>query len=195
LQDMLPVLDFIHHQGVIHRDIKPVNVIRRAADQKLVLIDFGIAKKISTQMAESDPHTKFTIGLGTQGYMPSEQAAGMPNFTSDIYALGITAIEALTGTPPHQFQRDGSGQIIWSQQPIGMSPELEHILRKMVHHDYSQRYQSAQEVIKALEQLPEFTVNEFYKAQLHEEVEKPSELKTLDELGDLDADTQLWQSE
>lgn len=196
LYDLLVVLEFVHGQGVIHRDIKPVNIIRRESDRRLVLIDFGIAKKLSTQISEFDPETKFTIGLGTQGYMPSEQAAGMPHYNSDLYALGMTAIEALTGISPHQLRRNDAGELRWPERSLGITPEFERMLRKMVHHDYTQRYQSAQENLTVLKQLPEFAVREVYAGEYVHSTDPDTQIADLDEaLADLDVDTRLWQSE
>jgi len=146
LYDLLEVLQFVHAQGVIHRDLKPSNIIRRHADDKLVLIDFGVAKKITTQLAESG-ETKFTVSVGTPGYMPSEQSAGRPHFNSDIYALGMTAIQALTGKQPHTLIHDPeTGAVVWRNLVSGIRSEFAVILDQMVHHDFTQRYRSAQEV-------------------------------------------------
>ena len=153
IYELLNVLAFVHSQGVIHRDMKPSNIIRRRSDQKLILIDFGIAKKITTQLAESS-NTKFTIAVGTPGYMPSEQSAGRPQFNSDIYALGIIAIEALTGQSPHRLTYDSkTGALRWSHQARGLNPALVTILNKMVHHDFTRRYRSVQEAQTALVSL------------------------------------------
>jgi len=155
LADLLPVLAFVHSQGVIHRDLKPSNIIRRQADHRLVVIDFGIAKKLSTQIVEMDPATKFTIAVGTPGYMPSEQSAGRPHFNSDLYALGMIAIEALTGMPPRSFEHDpATGAIRWHTFAPQVPPALVAFLDRMVHHDYTQRYASAQAAQAALLALP-----------------------------------------
>jgi serine/threonine protein kinase len=89
LQDLLQTLKFVHSYNVIHRDIKPSNIIRRHSDGKLVLIDFGAVKELSAQLLEHDEQTGYTIGIGTQGYAPSEQCAGRVRFNSDIYAVGM----------------------------------------------------------------------------------------------------------
>jgi CHASE2 domain-containing sensor protein/serine/threonine protein kinase len=147
LNDLLEVLKFVHNQGVIHRDLKPLNVIRRESDGKLVLIDFGVAKKITTQLAESNSQTKFTVSVGTPGYMPDEQSAGRPQFNSDIYALGIIGIEALTSCAPHTLNHDAkTGAVIWMNQAPWVAPDLAAVLNKMVHHDFTQRYGSVEEV-------------------------------------------------
>lgn len=155
LADLLPVLAFIHSQGVIHRDLKPSNILRRQSDQRLVIIDFGIAKKVSTQIADLDPNTKLTIAVGTPGYMPSEQSAGRPHFNSDLYALGMMAIEALTGLPPRSLEQDpATGTILWHNLVPQVPPALVAIIDQMVHHDYIQRYASAAEALAAIAALP-----------------------------------------
>jgi CHASE2 domain-containing sensor protein len=149
LRDVLGILAFVHSQQVIHRDIKPSNLICRQADRRIVLIDFGAVKEIQTQLQEEEQ--KFTVGIGTQGYTPSEQLAGRPRYCSDIYALGVTVIQTLTGLQPTQLLANPeTGDLIW-QAPI--SRELRSILEKMVRYHFMQRYQSAQEVLQALERL------------------------------------------
>ncbi|HEY9861251.1 MAG TPA: CHASE2 domain-containing protein [Candidatus Obscuribacterales bacterium] len=152
LKDLLQVLHFVHSQGVIHRDIKPSNIIRRQSDGKLVLIDFGAVKEIP-QLADDDKQTSITVGIGTQGYMPNEQYAGSPRCNSDLYALGITAIQALTGVPPSQLKENQeTGEVLW-QHRTEVSHELATILSKLVRYHFKQRYQSATEVLEALQKL------------------------------------------
>ncbi|MDJ0703638.1 MAG: serine/threonine-protein kinase [Leptolyngbyaceae cyanobacterium MO_188.B28] len=153
LKDLLPVIQFVHSQGVIHRDIKPSNVIRRQADHRLVLIDFGAVKQISNRLTDTDARITSTIGIGTHGYMPSEQSAGIPNFSSDLYALGVMTIEGMTGVPPQSIKRSPNGELIWKHNVPNLNPELGAILRKMVRYDFSKRYRSAQEAIDTLEKL------------------------------------------
>jgi CHASE2 domain-containing sensor protein/serine/threonine protein kinase len=156
LQDLLNVLVYVHAQGVIHRDLKPSNIIRRQSDQRLVLIDFGVAKKLSTQIADLDPGTKFTVAVGTPGYMPSEQSVGRPHFNSDIYALGVIAIEALTGQNPRLLHHDSkTGALLWKHRVPGLTSLLSRIVDGMVHHDFTQRYQTAQQVKDAIAPLLE----------------------------------------
>jgi serine/threonine protein kinase len=152
LTEILLILDFIHACGVIHRDIKPSNIIRRRTDQKLVLIDFGAVKE--TQAHVVDDHTQLqTVGIGTKGYMPSEQSAGSPRFSSDIYALGVTGIQALTGYPPDRLEEDeATGELIWKTK-ASPSAELEAILTGMTQYSFRDRYQSARAVLHDLEVL------------------------------------------
>ncbi len=144
LKDILEVLSFVHQHNIIHRDIKPQNLMRRYSDQKIILIDFGSIKKIGALGAG------LTIAVGTPGYMPSEQAKGKPKLCSDIYAVGMIAIQALTGLIPEQLPEDPStGEVIWRDQ-AQVSDALANILDRMVCDRYNQRYQSAAEVLEAL---------------------------------------------
>jgi serine/threonine protein kinase len=153
LRDVLQVLEFIHAHNVIHRDIKPDNIIRRQSDGKLVLIDFGAVKELQTQLTEGEQQTDLTVGIGTKGYMPNEQAAGTPKCNSDIYSLGMIAIQGLTVTHPAHLPSDPrTGEVIW-QDKASISPTLAAILKKMVHYNFRDRYQSATEVLEALHPL------------------------------------------
>lgn len=153
LQDILEVLVYIHHHNVIHRDLKPSNLIRRHRDQKIVLIDFGAVKQLTTQVIHTNSHTTRTIAIGSPGYMPSEQMAGRPRFCSDLYAVGMIGIQALTGLHPKSLPEDGrTGEIVWRDR-TEVSPALGDMLDKMVRYDFRERYQSAAEVLADLSQL------------------------------------------
>lgn len=159
LQEVLVVLEFIHSFGVIHRDLKPDNIIRRASDDKLCPIDFGAVKQVRTvsgdaslrgTLNDGNPVTQ-TVVIGTPGYIAPEQAQGNPQPNSDIYALGIIAIQALTGKKPLQFQSEPDWENNWHQDLI-ISPETIAVISKMVSPSYSQRYPSAKAVLNDLEQ-------------------------------------------
>ena len=149
LQDCLNILNFIHSKGVIHRDVKPDNLIRRQLDNKLVLVDFGTVKEVIAEQTQLVPAT---VAVGTRGYMPTEQARGKPRTTSDIYALGIIAIQALTGVHPMQLEENDNGEIVW-QDKAQCSPQLREIIGKMTRYHFKERYQSSQETIAALASL------------------------------------------
>ena len=146
LKDCLQIVDFVHSNGVIHRDVKPDNLIRRSQDRKLVLVDFGTVKEVVLSQTQA---IASTVAVGTRGYMPTEQARGKPRFTSDIYALGIIAVQALTGVHPIQLQEDENGEIIWQAQ-AQCSPKLKEIISKMVRYHFKDRYQSAKDVAESL---------------------------------------------
>jgi eukaryotic-like serine/threonine-protein kinase len=160
LKDLLHVLSFVHQQQVIHRDIKPSNLIRRKQDNRIELIDFGAVKQVGTQGA-IDPEsglTNVTISIGTKGYMPNEQLAGKPRFSSDIYAVGILGIQALTGVHPRHFEEDAQGEIAWHYRAVQVSAGLKAILDRMVSYDFRSRYRDAVEALEALQQLPETAI-------------------------------------
>jgi CHASE2 domain-containing sensor protein/predicted Ser/Thr protein kinase len=154
LRQMLPVLSYIHSQSVIHRDIKPSNIIRRQEDGKMVLIDFGAVKEINPPVLAPNAGGKdpnHTVAIGTKGYTPPEQYMGRPNFSSDIYALGMVAIEAATNTSPSELDRPTTDDILQWRHLAPLQPELANVLDKMVAYQYGNRYQSASEVLKDLQ--------------------------------------------
>ncbi|NEO33670.1 MAG: tetratricopeptide repeat protein [Symploca sp. SIO3C6] len=155
LQDILQVLTFVHQKQVIHRDIKPSNLICRHQDSRIVLIDFGAVKQVSTQIANRNRgKTDLTIGIGTKGYMPNEQLAGNPQFSSDVYAVGIIGIHALTGVKPTDLDIDfETSEINWRNHAGQVDPELASILERMVLYDFRARYLTAEAALKALQRL------------------------------------------
>ncbi|AFZ33966.1 serine/threonine protein kinase [Stanieria cyanosphaera PCC 7437] len=153
LCDVLEILNFVHHQGVIHRDIKPSNLIRRRSDQKIVLIDFGAVKEIGTLVFDLEKETIQTQIIGTPGYMPPEQHNGKPVYASDIYALGKTAIFALTGRSPLEWEDTEVDDLESWQQRLNVSPQLIAILNRMTRSKVSERYQTVSELLAELKPL------------------------------------------
>lgn len=152
LKSILPPLAFVHRQGVIHRDLKPANLIRRQQDKAIVLIDFG-----STQRCQ----TTSDAVVGTEGYISPEQLKGHPKLCSDVYTVGIIALQALTGIDPIKwtFDRDErSGNIHWHRYPK-ISSELANVIDKMVCYDTSRRYSSASEALSTINTLFEIRGN------------------------------------
>ncbi len=148
LQEILELLMYVHQNNVIHRDIKPENIMRRESDRKLILIDFGIVKELSSLVVNPSGKTSSTVRIGTPGYMPSEQASGKPKLSSDIYAVGMTAIFALTGIEPQQLP-ESNGEVIW-QNKVSVSNKLGEVLTKMVCYDYRQRFVNADDALRGL---------------------------------------------
>ncbi|MCC3489771.1 MAG: serine/threonine protein kinase [Microcoleus sp. PH2017_25_DOB_D_A] len=152
LYDILEVLQFVHQHKIVHRDIKPSNLMRRDADGKIVLIDFGAVKQISSQLNHATGQPR-TVPIGTPGYMPNEQENGHPKLCSDIYAVGMVGIQALTGVFPHELPKDSQTlEVIWRDR-VSVSPKLAAILDKMVRHQWKQRYQSADQALQAIKPL------------------------------------------
>jgi serine/threonine protein kinase/CHASE2 domain-containing sensor protein len=149
LNDILEILEFVHSHHVIHRDIKPSNLMHRQNDGHWVLIDFGIAKKFNITHPSAQP----TLAIGTLGYVAPEQALGHPTCASDFYALGITAIECLTGINATQLL-ELDPQERFQSAPL-CSPELMNFLNQLTHPNERQRYASATLAIADLHHIPE----------------------------------------
>ncbi|MEC4989140.1 MAG: protein kinase [Oscillatoria sp. PMC 1068.18] len=155
LKDVLTIFQFVHSYNVIHRDLKPDNFLRRKQDGKLFLIDFGSVKQIreplNTTQANLNPNT---VVVGTLDYMAAEQKQGNPQLNSDIYSLGLIAIQALTGIYPKQLKQDSAtGEIVWEPQ-TKVSNLLIKIIQKMVAYDYRKdRYQTASEILAEFESV------------------------------------------
>lgn len=155
LQEILEVLAILHQHNIIHRDIKPQNLMRRQEDGKIVLIDFGAVKEIKGLVADNQGQVISTIIIGSNGYMPNEQANSKPRLSSDIYAVGIVGIQALTGKLPQELkllEDPKTGEIIW-QNEVKVSKSLAGILTTMVSYHFNQRYQSATEALEAVKSL------------------------------------------
>ncbi|RUS92552.1 hypothetical protein DSM106972_098680 [Dulcicalothrix desertica PCC 7102] len=150
LKEILEVLSIIHNKNIIHRDIKAQNLMRRNSDGKIVLIDFGTVKEISTIKVNPQEQTSVTVAVGTYGYMPHEQLNGYPKLCSDVYAVGMLGIYALTGVRPQQLPKDpDTFEVIWRDQ-VSVSSHLASVLEKMVRSNYKERYQTAGEALQAL---------------------------------------------
>ncbi|MEH2398613.1 serine/threonine-protein kinase [Nostoc sp.] len=149
LQEILKVLKFVHHRGIIHRDIKPSNIMRRR-DGKLFLLDFGAVKLVTNAASGSASST----GIYSMGFAPPEQMAGGQVFPStDLYALAITLITLLTNQEAIQLFDAYTNQWKWRSQ-VTINPRLADILDKMLLPAANQRFQSAQEVLDALNSQP-----------------------------------------
>ncbi|HLO87946.1 MAG TPA: serine/threonine-protein kinase [Nostocaceae cyanobacterium] len=149
LLDLLPILKFIHEQGVIHRDIKPENIIRRQVDGRLTLIDFGSSKLLTPKGRK-----KVGTSIGSHGYSPIEQIRdGKAYPSSDLFSLGATCFHLLTGISPFQlWMEHGFGWVNQWQNYLRypLDTDLAAVMDRLLQKDMQQRYQSAEEVIKDL---------------------------------------------
>jgi serine/threonine protein kinase len=151
LREMLLLLQYVHKQQVIHRDIKPQNIIRCQDDGRLVLIDFGAVKELVAQAGDTSMKAPTTHFIGTVGFAPPEQFSLRPVYGSDIYALGITCLYLLTGKAPLDFDSDRyTGELIW-QDSIQLSEPFAKVLGKMLKISLSERYQSVEPILRTLE--------------------------------------------
>jgi len=160
LENILPVLQFIHDRQVIHRDIKPDNIIRRSSltppngrgtrgEGDLVLVDFGAAKSFTIDTAN-----RTGTLIGSAEYVAPEQARGKAFPQSDLYSLGVTCIHLLTGLSPFDLYDDVRDRWIWRenlQTPI--SSRLAIVLDRLLEKAIANRYRSAHEVLDDLQDL------------------------------------------
>ncbi|TAD88166.1 MAG: serine/threonine protein kinase [Oscillatoriales cyanobacterium] len=151
LSNFLLILDYVHAQKIIHRDIKPDNIIIRASNQKPVLIDFGAVKELMGTQFYAGASQPSSIVIGTRGFMPSEQANGRPVYSSDLYATALVAIYLLTGKFPQEITTDqATGQLNWKQYAPQVSSSLALVLDCATQPHARDRYSTASEMIQAL---------------------------------------------
>lgn len=158
---LIPVaqaLAHAHQQGIIHRDVKPANILLTRTGE-LMLSDFGIAKIIDSE--ETRDLTSTGVGIGTPEYMAPEQGMGQADERADLYALGIVLYEMITGRIPFRANTPMAVLLKKREEPLPrpkqFTPDLpqamENLLIKALAREPSQRYQTAQEFLNALERL------------------------------------------
>jgi serine/threonine protein kinase len=152
LTQMLQLLEYMHSHHLIHRDIKPQNIILCQTDLRFVLVDFGAVKDMypSTTTVQQQSISS-SQSIGTPGFAPPEQLANRTVYASDIYALGTTCVYLLTGKEPSQFPTDPhTCELIWADT-LEINIDLCEIISKMMQISLADRYQSATQVLTALE--------------------------------------------
>jgi WD40 repeat protein len=155
LAGLLPILKFVHDRNIIHRDITPANIIRRKLDNRLILLDFGIAKVLEeVDSAAGMPGTK----IGTEGYAPIEQIRSGRAFpASDLYSLGATCLYLMTHTKPDDLYDPIQGNWRWrsklAENGVRFSEGMGRILDRLLKDLVMERYQKADEVMQDLRLL------------------------------------------
>jgi serine/threonine-protein kinase len=156
LRELLPLLQYVHSHQVIHRDIKPQNLIRCYDDGRLVLIDFGAVKELLVHPGKSCTKTMTSHFVGTMGFAPPEQFSLRAVYASDIYAVGVTCVYLLTGKAPLEFDHNSvTGEMLW-QDGLNLSNHFSLVLSKMLRICVEERFQSADAVLSALGLEPHF---------------------------------------
>ncbi|MFK7738685.1 MAG: SUMF1/EgtB/PvdO family nonheme iron enzyme [Planctomycetota bacterium] len=129
LEQVAEALEHAHARGVVHRDVKPANIMIREDDQQAVLVDFGIARERDRQSVGLTAHDEI---LGTPFYLSPEQIGGVePDARTDVYSLGVTLYEALAGRPPYR----GPADALIHQEILQASPPDLRRLRPEVSRD------------------------------------------------------------
>ncbi|HSA57420.1 MAG TPA: protein kinase, partial [Gemmatimonadaceae bacterium] len=157
LAEIVDALVAAHAQGIVHRDMKPDNVM--LSGRHALVTDFGVAKALS-EATGSAAMTTTGIALGTPAYMAPEQATADPavDHRADIYAVGVIAYELLTGKPPfegspHQVL---AAHVTGTPEPVGqrrpdLPPALEHAIMKCLAKNPAERWQRSEDLLAALE--------------------------------------------
>ena len=147
-----------HDQGVVHRDIKPQNMLILPETGELKIMDFGISRRTEVEPGTSGLTTAGTV-MGTPDYMPPEQAQGKPaDFRADIYSLAVVFFETFTGKLPFKGENPMAVVVAHIQQPAPkprsvnpkLSPELEALILKGLAKDPARRWQTTDELLEAL---------------------------------------------
>lgn len=157
---LLPVLNYLHRQNIVHRDISPDNIMLPRKGGLPVLIDFGVVKQAAPHWYEistinPDGSIEASVSVGKLGYAPYEQIRiGQCSPRSDLYALAVTAVVLLTAKPPNQLIDPKSLEWKWQSQ-VDILPRFAEVLKKMMEERPQDRYPSAEAVLKDLASLSE----------------------------------------
>ncbi|GET41510.1 serine/threonine-protein kinase [Microseira wollei] len=150
LRQILPVLQYIHSLGVVHRDISPENLIQRSGDKLPVLIDFGAVKQAATTIISQSTGRPMMTLLGKEGFAPQEQIQHGQAFpSSDLYSLAVTVLVLLTGKDPKALYDSSKAAWHWRQH-VSVSSGLGNLVDKMLAYRPRDRYSTAADVLQAL---------------------------------------------
>ncbi|BBC24825.1 serine/threonine-protein kinase [Pseudanabaena sp. ABRG5-3] len=150
MQQLLPVLSYLHSHNIIHRDISPENLMLRSQDNLPVLIDFGVVQETNAKLNSQMGIPASTVA-GKAGYAPPEQLqSGNAYANSDLYALAVTSIVLMTGREPSELF--DSINLAWNwQQFANVNPAFARVINQMLSYKPTNRYRSADEVMQALQ--------------------------------------------
>ncbi|NER04812.1 MAG: serine/threonine protein kinase, partial [Okeania sp. SIO3C4] len=192
LRQILPVLNYLHSRGIIHRDIAPDNIICRAEDGLPILIDLGGVKQIAAEVSHKADSSENVVPpatkLGKFGYAPDEQIRlGIVAPHSDLYALGVTCLVLMTGKLPSELINTKIMEWQWSKE-LKLSPKFDGILNRMLAFIPGDRFQSAEEILVQL-QPPEPEIiapNKISKTESkNQEIERKTAIASIPKLGNI----------
>jgi serine/threonine protein kinase len=151
--NLLKVVQPLHERSIIHQSLQPSSFLRSSSDQRLVLVDFGIASRLAATL-QKQYHLSPLLSARASAYSAPEQSKGMSFFSSDIYAIGMILLEALTRRTPDHIPTDSqTGEFCWKSL-VAVGGGFETILDKMIHPQPKQRYASIQKALDDIHQLP-----------------------------------------
>ncbi|MEM9088704.1 MAG: D-alanyl-D-alanine carboxypeptidase family protein [Cyanobacteria bacterium P01_F01_bin.53] len=154
LQDVLVPLSFAHRQGIIHQNIHPQHLIRQDRDGTIFLTKFGTLPKLARSILGSDGTLSSSVPVSPHPYTAPEQLQQTPQPASDLYALGLIAIEALTGKRHHNFTYDPNRGLLWrdelEHQNVDLPLPLAEFIDRLIRHDWQDRFAHATEALNTL---------------------------------------------
>lgn len=151
LEQVLPVLKYLHQNGIVHQNICLDSIILRQADQLPVLVDFGAVKRLVARLQIHPVQPDTRVGLWSY-LAPEQRDGGQPSPATDLYALGVTAIALLTGREPDELYNERQQRFEWESEAIISSP-FAQVLQRLVHPQRHQRFSSANQVLRALQEF------------------------------------------
>ena len=153
-----------HSRGVVHRDLKPDNLLLCGEDETLKVLDFGVAKIVASDHSDSVVLSSANLVYGTPKYMSPERASGVGNDPrTDLYSIGCIAFELCVGGPPFSGAPNDVIKAHLTQQPdtpskwrpsLGIPPELDAVILKCLAKKPEQRWQTAADLYAALQKIP-----------------------------------------
>ncbi|MCL1469793.1 bifunctional serine/threonine-protein kinase/ABC transporter substrate-binding protein [Argonema antarcticum] len=149
LKQLVVILDYVHRNNLFHRDIKPSNIMLKD-DGKLVLIDFGTARRVTQTVIDGQNVTK----ICSHGYTAPEQMAGRAVPQSDFFALGCTFVHLLTGIHPNKLTRERqTDKLIWRYSATPVSRELANLIDDMMAVPCQKRPKNTQEILHRIKEI------------------------------------------
>ena len=151
LLSLLPILEHLHRHRIIHRDIRPGNIILSQQNCQLVLTNFGIIEQSLKAVMNLPEEGSSSPLISSLGFVAPEQKVNRATYSSDLYSLGITAVYLLTGKLPDDIEKDPqTNQLFWQKHTSDVAPHLAAVLNRAIQFDPNNRYDTANDMLQAL---------------------------------------------